>query len=144
MQPTDVYSGAFRLVPVELVIATNTVTYNFPDKSMFRKRYKIFGFSHRAYNATRKTESGKSLPADAVLKSSHIKLVKGSTDEVMSLPLETVIEDLTGYKVGFFFNPIEADFSNSKIVMADSSLVAGNVGAAFELMVYVTDESLSC
>lgn len=133
------YNGPWKVVTVEIALIANELAYNLPDKASFKAPYKVLGIAHRAYHADRRTETGKTLPTDATIKKGFVILKDMNRKEIIRVPLETILEDLTGYKQAYYVNPAEIDPAESLVIFANGTSISA--GPAIELQLYVTDDA---
>lgn len=132
------YKGRVRATVVELTTATGKAQYSLPDKGQFKAPYQILGFSHRAFSSGRKSKNGGTLVNATLLKVSHLSVKKGHSDEFLDIPIENVLNDLTGYRDVYWIQPTQVDAANSSIIVGDTAAISA--GEVFELIVYTTDD----
>lgn len=124
----------------EIALKANETSYNIGDKNVLKTPNKVFGVATRAYHADRQTQSGKALISDSLLKKANLVLKDANRSEVVNLPLESVVEDVTGYKAFLKFPPMVIDPAESLVVFASGTSISA--GSAIELTFYV--EELTC
>lgn len=134
----SIYKGIVRATPIELTTAAGKAQYSLPDKGQFKAPYKILGFSHRSFSSGRKSETGATLVNATMLKVSHLSVKKGHSDEIMKIPVDNILNDLTGRQGYTEIFPTTIDAANSSIIVGDTAAIVP--GEVFELIVYTTDE----